>query len=424
MRCTATRGTGLWLLGGGLVLLAASYGASRTAPVSAIDASALHVGMSGGSLLLGVGLLLLVGFQGGSGPARSDALKPGQPEVPNAPCGRTDDVATDLAREFDEWLDRAAAGEDAWNAFDQFVREMLGRHAGAQGVRCFAVEPKTRRLRSLSAPGAEDAGGAEGEAAGPLARAIADGIPYFAQDRRPGGDANAVQDPRRAVVWPVVGERAVIGLITIGAVEPGGAESLARTSAVLTQLTLLWRFVALRARLETARVIDRATGVLTRDEFFAKAREALDESAGQGEPVAVAALMLEGLRGLDDRGLWAVRDALVEEVGRALLAKLRSDDVVGRLSDDRFVFLMRRIDTTLGRLIAGNIMEDVRARIAQRPEFDGRVGVRLGLVGGSLPPPGLDALLATAWRAVEQARSRGELLHAHTGAPRAAGGDA
>lgn len=419
------QGTGWCVAGGGLVLLAASWIASQFELASAMDVAALRVGLSGGGLLVGLGVFLLVGFHDG---ATSGALAStssfGEATLSRewARGASSEDAVRALMRAFDEWLELTPRDASVWNSFDQFAREMLGKHAGSKKVRCFAVRAGEERLRSLSSC-VHDAAALSSARSGILGHVATTGRAYDATDESLGEMVHrlAENDPERwRLAWPVRSEGRTIGIIAVGAVDENSPGATASAATVLVCLEFYWRHLDVCARLRTARSTDRVTGVLTREEFFTTATAAVEESNRQQEPVVITALMLEGLRGLDDQGLWELRDALVQGVGQRLLRKLRNDDVVGRLSDDRFVFLMRRLDSALGRLIAKHVAEEVRAEIAGQEQFSGRVGVRLGLAGSGLGAATLDDLLASAWGAVDAARQRGEEMFSDA---RPAGGD-
>lgn len=411
MNSDAGRGPGWWLAAGGALLLAASYVASLFHSASVIDATALRVGASSGSLLLGLGVFYLVGFHGGHpSHTRGGVVRVFGSSVISAP--RRDDEAwsavQELFRAFNENLSHASDRQGLWSAFDQFAREMLARYADTQKVRCFTLREGEDRLRSLSSHGDESA--APSARAGILGHVATSGRAYWSDDRSLGDKVHSLaqdESERWAAAWPVRAEGRTVGVIAAGEVRG----ETTRAAAVFQCLEFLWRHLELHDHLRTARSTDNATGVLTREEFFSKAAAAIEESNQQHEPIVVTALMLEGLRGLDDKGLWRVRDALVPGVGGRLLEKLRSDDLVGRLSDDRFVILMRRLDSALGRLIAKQLAGDLKAEIARHDDFAGRINVRLGLAGSGLRQASLDDLLTSAWRSVDSARNRGVELN-------------
>ena len=217
-------------------------------------------------------------------------------------------------------------------------------------------------------------------------------------------------------VLPVCQEEQVVGLLAVGHLPPPGAGKQETMRVLRALIPLAWNHLAARRRLGVSLRTDKATGVLTRADFFEVAGAALRESYAQNEPAVSAVLSIEGLRLLDDRGMWTQRDELVEELGRLLTQRVRSDDVVGRFSDDRFVLLLRRIDTALARLIIAKIVTAAQAELA-RFEPVGALRVRSGIAGSGLREPDLDALLVSAFRAVEAARLGGCVVASDVGGP-------
>jgi GGDEF domain-containing protein len=169
--------------------------------------------------------------------------------------------------------------------------------------------------------------------------------------------------------------------------------------------------VACLDQLRTAEKIDKASGLLIRSDFFRVATHALADSYAENEPVVVVVLALEGLRRLDDIGHWRERDTLVETIGLLIRRRMRTDDIIGRFSDDRFVLLLRRLDVSLGRLIATKIQDTARVQIAQLGGVGTSVRVRAGLTGSGFHKPPFETLLVSAFEAVDVARKQGVTLH-------------
>jgi GGDEF domain-containing protein len=195
-------------------------------------------------------------------------------------------------------------------------------------------------------------------------------------------------------------------MVAVGKLPSGTPLDRDRCQTIGPLLTLFWEHVSAVERLRSAERIDKGSGVLTRIDFFDIAGRALADSYRHNEPVVVAVLALEGIRRLDDVGLWKQRDALVEALGQLLVQRVRADDIVGRFSDDRFVVLLRRLDGGLGRLIAEKVVATAQHYIAGLGDAPGPVRVRAGLTSSGFEQPSLETLLAGASETVEQARSQ------------------
>jgi diguanylate cyclase (GGDEF)-like protein len=171
-------------------------------------------------------------------------------------------------------------------------------------------------------------------------------------------------------------------------------------------ISAFWQHVACLEQLRIAEKTDKASGLLTRTDFFQSAARALADSYAENEPVVVVVLVLEGLRRLDDIGRWNDRDALVETAGRLINRRIRTDDIIGRFSDDRFVLLLRRLDSSLGRLIAAKIQDRVQEHMGQLGDTPELLQVRVGLSGSGFQQQSLETLLVAAFDAVELARKQ------------------
>lgn len=400
----------------------------------------LVAGLAAALLLLGFGALRLTRRNAtlAAGPAL-----PSAPVVPpfSAPAANPETPALLPAQRiwaaFQEWLavgrstTSSTPARSTWASFDQLVRETLGEHLGATRVRCYQVQPDCATLQPISRTGQPQAPNAPSARGGLLGHVATTGREYAADDSAHGplvDDLAAQSDERWIWLWPVRDGNVTIGLIAVGHLGDGTAEldstllhDLRRSVGPL--LSLCWLHVASLERLHLVRRTDRASGVLTRNDFFDLAAQALEDSYNNNEPVVVAVLALEGLRRLDDIHCWGERDTLIERLGQVIAGRTRSDDLVGRFADDRFVVLLRRLDSGLGRLIAEKMLAAANDCVAQlgragpdqepapsEPALPGRIRLRIGLAGSGLARPPLRELLGNAMDAVEHARKHGTAI--------------
>lgn len=306
------------------------------------------------------------------------------------------------------WLTEERPAGDVWAAFDQTVREALGAHCEAVRVRCFRIDPGAGRLHPITQAGRLANPEGVPIAEGLLGHVASTGREFVAgaRDLGPALERLALGEPEPwAWVWPVRVDGLTLGLVAIGTASRALLAEAELRRGLGAVLSLAWEQVVCRERLERAERTDRMTGVLTRTNFFELAAPALAESYTNHEPVVVVVLALEGLRRLDDGQCWRARDVVLERTGQALGSRVRSDDLVGRFADDRFVALLRRLDTALGKLIGEKLLGAVTAAAASVKEAGAQVQVRLGIAGSGLGQPDLDTLLAEAFTSVEWART-------------------
>jgi GGDEF domain-containing protein len=322
---------------------------------------------------------------------------------------------------FHGWLAEGHDGPDVWASFDQLVREALSTHLGATRVRCYHVQPRCDALQTIHQMGKSPPPPGPGMREGLLGHVATTGQEYVGDDPAHGpllDKLAAGSQDRWSWLWPVrqpcrkrqsaaikapapFFAAETIGLIAVGPLGDPAILTAELRQTIGPLLSLCWQHVASLQRLERVQRTDQASGVLTRSDFFAVAEAALRDSYSANEPVVVGVLALEGLRRLDDTGCWGERDALIERLGQQVARGTRSDDVVGRFADDRFLILLRRLDTGLGRLIAEKILETSSQGLGP-----GDQRLRMGLAGSGLAQPTLPALLGAAFDAVERARKQ------------------
>lgn len=345
--------------------------------------------------------------------------------APPAPAaGSATATVGELIPAFLRWLGEHEDGDELWTSFDQLVRETLSDALGATRVRCYHARPGEDTLLPISQVGKTPAAKAAVRRDGLLGHVATTGREYVSSDAGPQSllrELAAASDEPWAWVWPIRGPQATLGLVAVGQ-PPEPARLTAAARQVLgPQLTLCWQHVTCLERLRVVQRTDQASGVLTRNDFFTLARHALGASYHAHEPVVVGVFALEGLRRLDDTGHWRERDDLIEQLGTLIAHRVRSDDLVGRFADDRFVVLLRRLDSGLGRLIADKLLtaatECTAAIAAERTPLR----VRIGLSGSGGRQPALEELLVGAFEAVEHARRHNLPVVGDTDSPRAEG---
>lgn len=372
-------------------------------------------------LVLGAGALRLVRRRfGGPDPASLPVLPPPATEsVPDSvPSGGGPARLHRITGEFLAWLVEHEDQADLWVSFDQLVRELLTEHLGATRVRCYHVRPGCETLQTIAQFERTAAPKGPSARAGILGHVATTGKEYSADDPARGpllADLAAGNTESWAWVWPVRLGSATVGILAVGNLRQPDVLNNEVRQTVGQLISLCWRHVACIERLQVVQRTDRASGVLTRNDFFTLAGHALADSYRENEPVVIAVLALEGLRGLDDAGRWHDRDALIERLGQLITRRLRSDDLVGRFADDRFVILLRRLDSGLGELIAKKTLATVTEDIEHSSTLGQYVRMRIGLAGSGLVQSPLEALLVTAFEAVERARREDVLIVSDVG---------
>jgi GGDEF domain-containing protein len=375
------------------------------------------------ALVMGAGAWRLVRRRSTGGDPSSLPTLPSpltRPELGTEAPGDGAALARRMTGTFLAWLAENEDHAHLWISFDQLVRELLTEHLGATRVRCYHVRPGCETLQTIAQ--AERTAVPKGPSAreGVLGHVAATGKEFVADDAAHGpllDHLAAASEEHWAWVWPVRVRNATAGIIAVGNLRQPGVltEQIRQTAGQL--VSLCWRHVACIERLQVVQRTDRASGVLTRNDFFTLAGHALADSYTENEPVVIAVLALEGLRGLDDAGRWHERDALIERLGQLITRRLRSDDLVGRFADDRFVILLRRLDSGLGRLIADKTLTAAKEGVEPLEAAGQHIRMRIGLAGSGLVQPPLEDLLVAAFDAVERARKENAPIVSDLGTP-------
>ncbi|MEW6200125.1 MAG: diguanylate cyclase [Planctomycetota bacterium] len=336
------------------------------------------------------------------------------------PASSADGPVARLCEGLYRWLADSEGQAHLWAAFDQLVRELLSEHMGATRVRCYHVRPGLDTLQPIAHQGPSTPTKGPSARDGVLGYAVTTGREYVAAGTGQGPlleNLAAADEEPWEWVWPVRGANdlgppgdappagPVVGVVAVARLHDAARLTAGLRQTIGRLLAMAWNQVECLERLRVLRRTDPASGVLTRHDFFTLAAHALADSYRENEPVVVAVLALEGLRRLDDTGHWHQRDALIEQLGPVIARRVRSDDLVGRFADDRFVMLLRRLDSALGRLIAEKVLAAATQTVATLDGAQSPVRLRVGLAGSGLQRPALEDLLVRAFRAVEQARA-------------------
>ena len=152
---------------------------------------------------------------------------------------------------------------------------------------------------------------------------------------------------------------------------------------------------------------DSLTGLLDRRRFRSELDQYVSFSARYGGQGAVMIIDIDGLKTINDSFGHHGGDVLIRRVAGIMRERVRTTDIVARLSGDEFAVLMPQTDTT-GALHLG---EDLRAQVAESaaPATDAEnatISVGITMFGGERDV-GAEAVLLAADQAMYQAKEGG-----------------
>jgi diguanylate cyclase (GGDEF)-like protein len=152
---------------------------------------------------------------------------------------------------------------------------------------------------------------------------------------------------------------------------------------------------------------DSLTGLLNRRSFRTKLDRYVSFSARYGGQGAVMIIDIDGLKEVNDKLGHQPGDNLIRQVADILRERVRTTDIVARLSGDEFAVLMPQADTD-GALQLG---EDLRAQVAEGFPDQSELGTATISVGitmfGGKGDIGAEAVLVAADQAMYQAKQEG-----------------
>ena len=153
---------------------------------------------------------------------------------------------------------------------------------------------------------------------------------------------------------------------------------------------------------------DSLTGLLDRRRFRAELDQSVSFSARYGGRGAVMIVDIDGLKEVNDSLGHHAGDNLIRQVAGVMRERVRSSDIVARLSGDEFAILMPQTDVE-GALHLG---EDLRSQVAdsvQATSDSGPATISVGITmfGGGERGSGSEAVLVAADQAMYRAKEGG-----------------
>ena len=314
---------------------------------------------------------------------------------------------------FDDWLEAHRYSPDPWPEFGELVRTVLHDLCGATHVYPYRVLSEDESLLPLRAYGPGDTPDFVSARRGIVGHVATSGKSYVAEDRTHGKLVDRLAEGSgEEIAWCFAirqGPRR-IGLVKVGELAAGVMADRNLLSATEGLICLFWTTLSEVCRSQVAQTRDPASGLLTREPFLIEADRALAGAYAQNEPVALAVFALEGTRELCDRGDWELADKLIGDAAAFLEERIRADDCLGRFDDSRFVLLLRRVDSALGRLIAEQLLARLTKLCGDRERWGGQLAVRCGLAGSGTDKIILSQLIARAVIRCNEARAIGVQL--------------
>ncbi|MBL0147469.1 MAG: diguanylate cyclase [Ideonella sp.] len=124
---------------------------------------------------------------------------------------------------------------------------------------------------------------------------------------------------------------------------------------------------------------DALTGLLNRRGFESHVQAALSEAKAKGSPQVLCYMDLDGFKLVNDTAGHQAGDELLVQLARLLQAKVRNNDILGRLGGDEFGLLLRGCEGARAELIAADVLEAVNEVNFAYQGNSFKIGVSMGL---------------------------------------------
>lgn len=160
-------------------------------------------------------------------------------------------------------------------------------------------------------------------------------------------------------------------------------------------------------RIEQLAHYDNLTGLPNRFLFRQRAQSAIEEARRHSLPLALLFVDLDRFKNVNDSLGHATGDQLLFEIGGRLRSCVRGSDLVGRLSGDEFLVLLREIRRAEDASIVAAKIIDAVAQPIELAGAELRIGCSIGIALLDEQVADLDALLRAADAAMYAAKDRG-----------------
>jgi diguanylate cyclase (GGDEF)-like protein len=247
--------------------------------------------------------------------------------------------------------------------------------------------------------------------------AIRNGQSHVVPDTRTGVLCGHLPAPSPAAYAcvPLVAQGETLGVLHVASPAtsepaPSAAADARRPliEAVAAQLALSLANVRLREVLRSQSIRDPLTGLFNRRYMEETLEREVRRAQRAGRPMAVLMLDLDHFKQVNDDFDHDAGDALLREIGAALLRNLRREDVACRFGGEEFVLVLPEASLADAERRAEELRSEIkRLRVSDKGRLLGPVTISIGLA--AYPEHGLagDALLRSADAALYRAKREG-----------------
>ncbi|HKZ07177.1 MAG TPA: diguanylate cyclase [Methylomirabilota bacterium] len=318
----------------------------------------------------------------------------------------------DLINRLGELLQACLTVQEAYAVIERVLKELFRGEAGA----VFACSASRNLIEAVARWGP-----APQSTAGVFAIeecwALRSGRTHVVDDMRTGPLCTHLPTPAPAayLCTPLVAQGDALGILYVGFVARGRlapaplSEAKRRLAAAVAEhVALGLANVRLREMLRSQSIRDPLTGLFNRRYMEETLEREVRRAQRAGRPMAVLMMDLDHFKRINDDFDHDAGDALLREIGAALLRNLRREDVACRFGGEEFVLVLPEASLADAEKRAEELRAEIkRLRVSDKGRLLGPITVSIGLA--AYPEHGLagDALLHAADAALYRAKREG-----------------
>jgi diguanylate cyclase (GGDEF)-like protein len=331
----------------------------------------------------------------------------------------------DLINRLGELLQACLTVREAYAVIERILKELFRGESGA----VFACSPSRNLIEAVARWGPTPQSTA-GVFAIEECWALRSGRVHVVDDMRTGPLCTHLPSPAPAayLCTPLVAQGDALGILYMGFVGRGRltpaplSEAKRRLAAAVAEhVALGLANVRLREVLRSQSIRDPLTGLFNRRYMEETLEREVRRAQRAGRPMVVLMMDLDHFKRVNDDFDHDAGDALLREIGAALLRNLRREDVACRFGGEEFVLVLPEASLADAERRAEELRSEIkRLRVSDKGRLLGPVTVSIGLA--AYPEHGLagDALLHAADSALYRAKREGRdrILIAEAEVPR------
>jgi diguanylate cyclase (GGDEF)-like protein/PAS domain S-box-containing protein len=212
-------------------------------------------------------------------------------------------------------------------------------------------------------------------------------------------------------VVPIMEDGRPLGVVTsyFGRARTFDTHEIDLQLALARQAAQLLNRIRLQRQLEQLALYDQLTGLANRKLLRERFTQTLAEVVRNERDMALIFLDLDGFKAINDEFGHSAGDEVLVEIGRRMVAVVRTGDMVGRFGGDEFVIICEDADADAVESITDRLRDAVRQPLSRHPSalITASIGVAL-LNGADVTSSTVDRIFDAADEAMYESKRGGK----------------